>query len=76
MQFQAILTVCMSSRVHNKREGGEYPTLTVPCTNTLRKVRSINQQVLLFCIKTLRETKDLLIGVNSIVLGIGTKTGI
>ena len=57
-------------RVHNKRREGEYPTITIPCTNVLRKVRSVNHRVLLFCINTFRETNDLLIGANSVVLGI------
>ena len=57
-------------RVHNKRREGEYPTLTMPCTNALRKVPSVNHRVLSFCINTLRETKGTLIGVNSVVLGI------
>ena len=58
------------SRVHNKRREGEYPTLTIPCTNALRKVPSVNHRVLLFCINTLRETKGALISVNRVVLGI------
>ena len=58
------------SRVHNKRREEEYPTLTIPCTNALCKVPSVNHQVLLFCINTLREAKGALMGVNSIVLGI------
>ena len=60
----------MGSRVHNKRREGEYPTLTIPCTNALHKVPSVNHRVLSFCINTLRETKGVLIGVNSAVLGI------
>ena len=60
----------LASRVHNKRREGEYPTLTIPCTNALLKVPSVNHRVLSFCINTLRETKGALIGVNSIVLGI------
>ena len=51
-----------------KKSEGEYPTLTIPCTNALRKVRSVNYPVLWFCINTLREIKDALIGVNIIVL--------
>ena len=49
---------------------GEYLTLTIPCTNALCKVWSVNHRVLSFCINTLIETKDSLIGVNSVVLGI------
>ena len=50
---------------------GEYPILTTPCTNALHKVWHVKHRVLSFCINTLRETKvDLLIGVNSILLGI------
>ena len=60
----------IKSRVHNKRREGEYPTLTIPCTNALRKVPSVNHRVLSFCINTLRETKGALIGVNSVVLSI------
>ena len=30
------------SRVHNKRSQGEYPTLTLPCTNALHKVCAVN----------------------------------
>ena len=45
-------------------------TVTMPCTNTLHKVQSVNHPVLSFCINTLRETTDSLIGVNSVVLGI------
>ena len=60
------------AKVYNKRREGEYLTLTItiPCTNVLRKVPSINHRVLSFCISTLRETKGVLIGVNSVVLGI------
>ena len=60
----------IASRVYNKRRKGEYPTLTIPCTNALHKVLSVNHRVLLFRINTLRETKGALIGVNSVVLGI------
>ena len=64
-------TMCrIKPRVHNIRREGEYPTLTIPCTNALPKVWSGNHRVLSFCINVLRETKDLLIGVNSIMLGI------
>ena len=56
---------CMMPRVHNKRREGEYPTLTVPCTNTLYKVRAIKHWVLLLCFKV---TKDLMTGANSFVV--------
>ena len=62
--------LCILSRVHNKRREGEYPTLTIPCTNALCKVPSVNHRVLSLCINTLRETKAALIAVNSVVLGI------
>ena len=32
----------MISRVHNKGKKREYPTLTIPCINSLRKVCIIN----------------------------------
>ena len=57
----------ITSGVHNKRSVGEYPTLTIPCTNALHKIRSVNHQVLSFCINTFRVTKNLMIGVNSFV---------
>ena len=50
-----------------KRREGQYPTLTIPCTNALRKVHATTHQVLSFCINTFRVTKDLMIGVNSFV---------
>ena len=56
------------SRVHNKRREGEYAILTIPCTNTLLKVRTVNHRVLSFCINTFGATKDLIIGVNSFVV--------
>ena len=30
------------ARVYNKRREGEYPTLTILCTNALHKFRSVN----------------------------------
>ena len=44
------------SIVHNKREG-EYPILTITCTNALHKVCAISHRVLSFCINTIRVTK-------------------
>ena len=72
--YKVLMYVCMYiSRAHNKRREEEYPTLTIPCTNALCKVPSVNHQVLSFYINTLRETKGALIGVNSVVLGIVTQ---
>ena len=62
--------VLLLPRVHNIRKEGEYPTLTIPYTNALHKVRSVNHRVLSFCIDTLRKTKDSLIGVNGFVLAL------
>ena len=50
------------------KEGREYPTRTIPCTNALHKVCVLNHRVLSFCINTFRETKDLMIGVNKFVV--------
>ena len=58
----------ISRRVHNKRREGEYPTLTILHTSTLRKVRAVSHQVFLFCINTFSVAKDLMIGVNSFVV--------
>ena len=46
---------------------GEYPTLTIACTNALRKVCCVNCQVLSFCIKIYKETNNLLIDVDTFV---------
>ena len=62
--------IIIQARVHNKRREGEYSTFTIPCKNTLSKVRSVNHLVLSFFINILRETKGSLIGVNSVVVGI------
>ena len=58
----------MVSKVHNKRKEGEYSTLTIYCTNALRKVHMVNHQVFLFCINTFRITEDLIIDANSFVV--------
>ena len=70
MVLQWNVDVLNQKRIYNKRRKGEYSTFTMPGKNVLRKVRSVNHRVLSFCINTLRETKDSLIGVNSVVLGI------
>ena len=57
----------ITSGVYDKRREGEYPTLTISCTNALCKVLTIDHQVL-FCINTFRVTNDLMIGVNSFVV--------
>ena len=51
------------ARVHNRRREGEYPTLTVPCTSALLKVRAVNHRVL----NTFWLARDLMIGVNIFV---------
>ena len=65
--------ILIKPRVHNKRRKGEYPTLTIPCTNALRKVPSVNHRVLSFCINTLRETKGTLIGVTALYSALWTQ---
>ena len=62
------IVLSVTARVHNKGKQREYPILTIPCTNALRKVRTVNHRVLSFCINTFRVTKDLMIGVNSFVV--------
>ena len=58
----------LRTRVHNK-EGREreYPTLTIACTNALRKVCCVNCRVLSFCIKIYKEINNLLIDVDTFV---------
>ena len=58
----------LRTRVHNK-EGreGEYPTLTIACTNALRKVCCVNCRILSFCINIYKETNNLLIDVDTFV---------
>lgn len=47
-----------------RREEGRL-TLKITCTNALYEVYAINYQVSSFCVNTYRETKYLLIGVDS-----------
>ena len=58
--------VCLPACIcHNKGREGEYPTLTIPCTNALRKVHAVSHWVISFCINTFKEAKDLMVGINS-----------